>query len=552
MNDSPPPSAHRSAPWTRSTAARIFLVLMLALLPLAVGASIANIFSLRSAERDKITLMQTATRQNASQIAANLDVIHSTQILATGVYAKNPASATICARMQALLQAVAGARGIESVLYAPANGRILCASPGAARLIRAAGVGGFGPSGVRIDPDLDGVLMRSASPDGALVALSLYRRPALQRLTRASDQGPAHSIHLHQQGRVLPLAGPPPGNDHGSVLATRAAVGSHGLSLHLAMEKALPFGARTLSLLMPLLLWLAATFLGWLVMRWILVRPLIALRREVAAYRPGAIIVPPQTNRLVSDEIVALGDAFRAMSEDVAEHEDEMRIALERQTRLTREVHHRVKNNLQIISSLISLHWRAARDSEAGNAYLSIQRRVDALAVVQRNHYAELDGQQGVRARPMLNEIVSGLKISAQVQSGRTLDIAIACDDVCLHQDVAAPVAFMTAELADMVITADGEQSLALSLVRLDPEEENGGEATGSAASGPQALFALSSPAFRKEEATPATGEPPANLHERILTGLARQLRTPLEHDPATGDYHVRIPILAQCPVPAA
>jgi two-component system, sensor histidine kinase PdtaS len=192
-------------------------------------------------------------------------------------------------------------------------------------------------------------------------------------------------------------------------------------------------------------------------------------------------------------------------------------------------VHHRVKNNLQIISSLISLHWRAAEDPVSARCYLSIQRRVDALAVVQRNHYAELDEGQGVRARPMLNEIASSLRTSAQVQSGADLDIAVDCDDVSLHQDVAAPLAFMTAELADLVIALESDGQLRIALVRLEDQPQ-------------LARFALSSPAFRKAR----TGDGgKVELYERVLTGLSRQLRSPLEHDAAKGEYHVIAPIIS-------
>jgi hypothetical protein len=48
--------------------------------------------------------------------------------------------------------------------------------------------------------------------------------------------------------------------------------------------------ARAIALLMPLLLWLSAAFLAWLVVRWILIEPLVALQREVADYAPGKII----------------------------------------------------------------------------------------------------------------------------------------------------------------------------------------------------------------------------------------------------------------------
>ncbi|WP_289846842.1 histidine kinase dimerization/phosphoacceptor domain -containing protein, partial [Acinetobacter baumannii] len=73
-------------------------------------------------------------------------------------------------------------------------------------------------------------------------------------------------------------------------------------------------------------------------------------------------------------EIRELGDTFREISRTVKEHEADLAEGLVRQTKLTREVHHRVKNNLQVIASLINFHARSARSEEASEAYASIQR----------------------------------------------------------------------------------------------------------------------------------------------------------------------------------
>lgn len=523
----------------RGTAAKIFVLLLLALLPLAVATTIVNSLSLRTAERDKTALIRAATAQNAARIAANVTIIRTTGMLAANILT-DPAPGNVCARMQALFRSMAGPGGTRVILFDRA-GTIRCRSPQGAFLLaqarslslvdtprdsRAHAIGPEDIGEAQLVPELGGLLIRTRSSDGTLTGLILYKRAALQRLGGVETRVPGQSIRLRQNGQTLFLAGSPPAV--GTAYQTmRAPIGNRGLELLVTMETGQSAGARRLSLAMPMLLWLAAAFLGWLAVRWILVLPLAALRREVAAYRPGEVLVPPHTGRFVSDEISDLGEAFAAMSADVAAHEQDMQRALERQTRLTREVHHRVKNNLQIISSLISLHWRAAPDPQTGNAYLSIQRRVDALAVVQRNHYAELDARRGVRARPMLNEIASALKISAQVQSGRNLDIAVDCDDVYLHQDVAAPVAFMTAELADMVIAQNSDQRLTIALLRQEDAPD-------------QARFTLASPAFRKMEDGTGGG---VTLHERILTGLARQLRAPLEQDAVAGEFHIRIPL---------
>src|SRR3546814_19235322 len=105
-----------------------------------------------------------------------------------------------------------------------------------------------------------------------------------------------------------------------------------------------------------------------------------------------------------AQEIRDLGQTFRLITQTIAAHEAELAAGLERQTRLTREVHHRVKNNLQIIASLINLHSRSAPTQEAVDAYISIQRRVDALSVVHRNHYAELEVHPGIGVRSLRSE----------------------------------------------------------------------------------------------------------------------------------------------------
>lgn len=273
----------------------------------------------------------------------------------------------------------------------------------------------------------------------------------------------------------------------------------------------------------------AAAVLGWHIARRLLIRPLVALRSEIATYRPGKILRPPVTGMSAAQEVAELSEAFHALSRDVARHEEEMQRALADQTRLTREVHHRVKNNLQIISSLISLHWRATEDPGKAAAYLSIQRRVDALAVVQRNHYAELEHQNGVRARVVLNEIATSLRTSAQIQGEHALDFSVECDDVSLHLDVAAPVAFMTAELADLAISQDSAGSLHISLKLMDDDPT-------------KACLILESPLLRESS---IASERSAELCARVLGGLARQLRTPLDHGVETGRYSVVIPVVA-------
>ena len=59
-------------------------------------------------------------------------------------------------------------------------------------------------------------------------------------------------------------------------------------------------------------------------------------------------------------EIQELRDAFARAVERIEQSEREMADALDGQRRLVREVHHRVKNNLQVVASLLNIHGRSA------------------------------------------------------------------------------------------------------------------------------------------------------------------------------------------------
>ena len=87
--------------------------------------------------------------------------------------------------------------------------------------------------------------------------------------------------------------------------------------------------------------------------------------------------------------------------------------ALEGQRRLVREVHHRVKNNLQVVASLLNIHGRSAEAAEARAAYDSISRRVGALSIVHRNHFAEMEENRGIALRPLLSELAAELRAGA-------------------------------------------------------------------------------------------------------------------------------------------
>jgi two-component sensor histidine kinase len=282
-----------------------------------------------------------------------------------------------------------------------------------------------------------------------------------------------------------------------------------------------------IAMLLPLIMWAAAAGIAWFVVDRLLIRPLRDLQREVAEFTPGDELDPAATRGIPAQEIRDLGETFRAISRTVALHEAGLAEGLVRQTKLTREVHHRVKNNLQVIASLINLHSRAARTPEATEAYASIQRRVDALAVVHRNHYAELEENRGLSLRRMLGELASNLRATApdDIQLGIVVDV----EPLTVNQDIAVAVAFLVTEAIELAMMCDRAAKVRLSI---KPTQEPN-----------RATLRISSSALAGSDCYQAQF---TARYGRVLEGLSRQLRGKLHHEPLVGAFEITIAVLGR------
>ena len=276
------------------------------------------------------------------------------------------------------------------------------------------------------------------------------------------------------------------------------------------------------SMLLPLVMWVAAALLSWLVVRRLLLTPLAQLQRAVASYQPdeGGLELP--TKYGAATEVRDLSLAFERAVERIEGAERDALVALEGQRRLVREVHHRVKNNLQVVASLLSIHGRSAEQPEAKAAYSAIGRRVDALSVVHRHHYAEMEENRGLALRPLLTELIADLRSSAPSEA-RGIRFELELDTPSTTQDVAVAAAFLITEIVEFAMLRKPADPVEISL-RRDSDLS--------------ATLAISSAVLVPD----GNSDDVAKVQfERIVEGLARQLRSPL--DRKLGRYAVTLPV---------
>ena len=270
--------------------------------------------------------------------------------------------------------------------------------------------------------------------------------------------------------------------------------------------------------------YVAAAIITWSLVSRLLIRPLKRLENAVTAYQPGEGPLNLPGKLGPSQEIQELRDAFGRAISRTEESEREMSGALEGQRRLVREVHHRVKNNLQVVASLLNIHGRSAGTPEARGAYAGISRRVGALSIVHRNHFADMEENRGISLRPLVTELAAELRASAP-ESARGLTIDLDLDPVNTTQDVAVAVAFLITEVIEFAMLKAPSDSVELSIRRTS-------ELT--------ARLALSSPVLVPDEQE----NPETMQFERIVGGLAKQLRSTLERK--LGRYTVDLPVFPQ------
>lgn len=275
-----------------------------------------------------------------------------------------------------------------------------------------------------------------------------------------------------------------------------------------------------LVILLPAVMWFIAALMTWLLVSKLLVRPLRRLQRAVSRYEPGDPALELPSRLGPAREIQELRDAFARAVTRVEESERDMAAALDGQRRLVREVHHRVKNNLQVIASLLNIHGRSAETQAARDAYSSIGRRVGALAIVHRNHYAEMEENRGISLRPLLSELSAELRAGAP-DSARGLAIDLDVESLHTTQDVAVSVAFLITEVVEYAMLNKPDQPVEITVSRTS-------ELTGR--------LTLGSPVLVPED----EGDREKVQFERIISGLAKQLRSPL--DRKLGRYSVDLP----------
>ncbi|HEY8618086.1 histidine kinase dimerization/phosphoacceptor domain -containing protein [Phenylobacterium sp.] len=166
----------------------------------------------------------------------------------------------------------------------------------------------------------------------------------------------------------------------------------------------------------------------------------------------------------------AAQDAEREhLKSDIHVRARELEAALEQKTSLLHEVDHRVKNNLQLISSLLLLQTRRTPEESTRKALRSMLERVGAIATVHRRLFQGGDVQR-FDVADFLRDLAADLAASARRDD---LQLRLDLEPVAVPASQAAPLALLANELVSNALKhpyPEGTPGVVTVAVRRYPE----------------------------------------------------------------------------------
>ena len=112
---------------------------------------------------------------------------------------------------------------------------------------------------------------------------------------------------------------------------------------------------------------------------------------------------------------------------------------------LLREIHHRVKNNLQVVSSLLGIQGRGIKDQKAKDAIQEGRNRVQSMSLIHQNLYKK-DNLTGIEMAPYIDKLSNHLLDTYQIEAGE-IKIETQVEDITLDVETVVPIGLIINEL---------------------------------------------------------------------------------------------------------
>ncbi len=225
--------------------------------------------------------------------------------------------------------------------------------------------------------------------------------------------------------------------------------------------------------LFPILMWLASLLVAYVAVDRLALRHVRRLRYDMRRFARNRSLPLGSTPDMPA-EIAEIFDTFLSASETILRDEADLEMLIHDKNVLLKEVHHRVKNNLQLISSIMNMQMRKLKVPEAKHALKRLQARVLSLATVHRTLY-RTENLGAVQAGPLLKDLVEQLADFAG--PARKTEIETRFDRLKLYPDQAVPVSLLTTEAITNALKYAGNEKGRPGWIRVTLVDEGAGHA---------------------------------------------------------------------------
>lgn len=280
--------------------------------------------------------------------------------------------------------------------------------------------------------------------------------------------------------------------------------------------------------LFPALMWAVSLVAAWIAAETLVTVHIRRLRTALIAFTGGNRKVETLDMRHAPPELRETAEAFQGMTQTILQDEARLEDSLRQKEALLRELHHRVKNNLQLIASIVNIQLRRIRTDEARHALTSLQDRMLGLATIHDRIYQSTDLSE-VSVHRLFPGIVDQILRRTRARE-KGLRVETSFDALDLPLDKAVPLALLLTEAVSNAVRHAAAVEGAAPVLRVSFHRRTGDEVVLEVTN--------SAPT---PTAAAVTGDHGSGIGTQLLRGFAGQLGGTFERTFTGGQCRVTI-----------
>ena len=277
----------------------------------------------------------------------------------------------------------------------------------------------------------------------------------------------------------------------------------------------------------PFLMWLASLAVAWFASELFVTRHVLALRRSMQNFAQSRRTGSNEAFAAAPLELREMAEAYMDMTQSLLRDEANLENTVRQKDILLREVHHRVKNNLQLIASIMNMQMRQSPTPEVRGLMRSLHDRVMSLATVHRGLY-QTTGTADVRADELLGDIVRQVSHMATADQS-SIDLQLDLDHLKLNPDQAVPLSLLVTEALTNALKYIGTPDDKRPFLRVSLKRDSESSATLTVTNSVSSYV------------TEPNGDTSSGLGGQLIEAFSQQLGGLLSSGNEDGTYFLRV-----------